>query len=219
MGNYIIYIHTSPSGRCYIGQTCQKTNERWKNGIGYKRHPHFYKAIQKYGWDNFEHKILFDGLSKLDADLIEVDLIYYYKKIDKSYNLAAGGEGYTGLRHSDETKKQISEKNRGKKRSEETKKRMSEVMRGKPSWNKGKTFSKETRKKMSESSKKVSVVQYDLEGNIIKIWDSISWASKALKIGPINITRACRGDYKTAGNYKWEYYERYKPIPEEDEDD
>ena len=47
--NYTVYKHTSPSGKIYIGMTCQKPKDRWgKDGNGYKGQP-FYNAIQKYG--------------------------------------------------------------------------------------------------------------------------------------------------------------------------
>ena len=42
----------------------QEPEKRWgANGCNYKSSPHFYSAIQKYGWDNFEHNILFTGLN------------------------------------------------------------------------------------------------------------------------------------------------------------
>jgi len=60
-------MHTSPSGKCYIGQTCQSCEERWGiNGSNYIKkkdgnfiHPKFAQAILKYGWDNIKHEILF----------------------------------------------------------------------------------------------------------------------------------------------------------------
>ena len=80
MNNIYIYKHTSPSGKVYIGQTCQKPEHRWDNGKGYKS-GYFASAIKKYGWDNFKHEILFKGLDQLNADIIEEDLIFYYKSI------------------------------------------------------------------------------------------------------------------------------------------
>lgn len=35
MRNWIVYKHTSPSGKVYIGITNQPANKRWKNGMGY----------------------------------------------------------------------------------------------------------------------------------------------------------------------------------------
>ena len=34
--NYCVYIHTSPSGKMYVGQTCVEPEKRWgKDGSGY----------------------------------------------------------------------------------------------------------------------------------------------------------------------------------------
>lgn len=56
---YCVYIHTNKiNKKSYIGITCQKPEHRWGcNGNGYAECPHFWRAIQKYGWDNFDHKI------------------------------------------------------------------------------------------------------------------------------------------------------------------
>ena len=35
-GNYCVYVHTSPSGKRYVGQTMRSPEQRWgKNGIQY----------------------------------------------------------------------------------------------------------------------------------------------------------------------------------------
>jgi hypothetical protein len=57
---WCVYMHTSPSNKAYIGITCQKPSERWGvNGSAYCRgtQQRFQYAIEKYGWDNFEHVI------------------------------------------------------------------------------------------------------------------------------------------------------------------
>lgn len=50
-----------------------------------------------------------------------------------------------------------------------------------------------------------SVIQYDLNMNFIKEWDSIACASKELGIGSNLITTCCKGKYKSAGSYIWKY--------------
>lgn len=52
-----------------------------------------------------------------------------------------------------------------------------------------------------------SVIQYDLNMNFIKEWDSIACASKELGIGGNSITTCCKGKYKSAGGYIWKYKE------------
>ena len=71
MDNYTVYKHVSPSGKQYIGITKWDVEKRWSNGEGYKQCSYFYNAIQKYGWDNFEHIILYTNLSREKACEIE----------------------------------------------------------------------------------------------------------------------------------------------------
>ena len=69
---YTVYQHKNKiNGKNYFGITSKNPEERWKKGEGYKSSPHFYLAIKKYGWDNFEHNILFEGLTKEEACLKE----------------------------------------------------------------------------------------------------------------------------------------------------
>lgn len=58
-------------------------------------------------------------------------------------------------------------------------------------------------------SKKVKVNQYDLEDNFIKTWDCISRVEKQLKINHRNICLCCKNKRKSAGGYKWKYYEEF----------
>ncbi len=92
--NYCVYKHTSPSGKVYIGITKKKATYRWANGLGYKTSPHFWSAIQKYGWENITHEILIDGISKEDACAEERRLIAELNATDPTfgYNQKSGGE-------------------------------------------------------------------------------------------------------------------------------
>ena len=107
--NYIVYMHVSPSDKRYIGITGQKLNERWKNGNGYKHNRHFWNAINKYGWDNFEHIIIAKGLTKEEAEWLEIELIREWDTTnnkDKGYNISLGGSGACPC--SKETKEKLS---------------------------------------------------------------------------------------------------------------
>ena len=87
---YLIYKHTNKiNGKCYIGQTCQDPERWWgKNGNGYKnKHKKFWHAIQKYGWDNFVHEILYVGLTAKEANRLEQQLIEEYDSIKNGYTL------------------------------------------------------------------------------------------------------------------------------------
>lgn len=92
MNKYIVYKHTSPTGKSYIGITNRNPIYRWANGKGYIGQPKFYNAIQKYGWDNIKHEILFSDLNKKEACGKEIELIKKYNSIKNGYNVSTGGE-------------------------------------------------------------------------------------------------------------------------------
>ena len=117
-GTYCVYKHTSPSGKVYIGTTKRSTNQRWRNGLGYKGNPYFYKAICKYGWDNITHEIILENLSYQAAANAEVRLIASHNSTNRhsGYNIQNGGN-MCGT-HSEETKRKISIANMGNKRCE-----------------------------------------------------------------------------------------------------
>lgn len=109
MNNYCIYLHQNLSnGKVYIGQTCQNPQYRWNHGQGYKQCEYFYKAIQKYGWDNFQHIILAQNLTSEEANYLEE---YYISIFDSTnpqsgYNLQKGG---LNKEPNEYTRKKISE--------------------------------------------------------------------------------------------------------------
>lgn len=92
--NYCVYAHVNKqNGKMYIGIT-NNLGARWKNnGISYKGCPHLWNAIQKYGWDGFDHIILIDKIPIIAAHEIEKSLIKKYDSIRNGYNIDAGGKG------------------------------------------------------------------------------------------------------------------------------
>ena len=75
MKKFCVYKHTTPSGKIYIGITSQKPSERWQEGKGYGSNNHFTNAILKYGWSNITHEVLFEGLSKEEAEVAEPTMV------------------------------------------------------------------------------------------------------------------------------------------------
>lgn len=84
---YKVYVHTNKiTGKKYVGITKLDPKVRWQNGHGYSHQDKFYPDILKYGWDNFEHEIMFDGLTKQEAHVKEAELIKLYDSVKNGYN-------------------------------------------------------------------------------------------------------------------------------------
>lgn len=91
---WTVYAHINKTnGKIYIGLTKQKPEDRWRDGKGYRNNVYFWKAIQKYGWDGFDHEIIASGLTKDEASKFEEVLIDLLDLLDhsKGYNLYRGG--------------------------------------------------------------------------------------------------------------------------------
>ena len=204
---YCVYKHVSPNGKIYIGQTSKANpNTRWQNGNGYKLNVHFFNAIQKYGWDNFEHVIISDGLTKKEADWLEKYLISYYETMNplKGYNHTKGGEGVTGFKLSTEARQKISESKKGNKYnlgrfpSEETRRKLSEVNKG----NKhcvGRVISDETKRKISEAKEKLDY------NSILETYDTSKTVTenyKALLAKGVKLSRASLYRWAEKNNIK-----------------
>lgn len=148
MKKFYVYVHVCPNGKRYVGCTAQaKPEYRWKEGRGYGGI--FLQDILKYGWDNITHDV-FEVDSKEEMYRKEVELISFYHTNDPryGYNSSPGGEcSHLGCKHSEESRKRMSEAHKGQNLSEETKRRMSESHRGKP-------FSEETKRRIAEANKK-----------------------------------------------------------------
>ena len=211
---YLVYKHTCPSGKIYIGITKQSPNKRWLNGLGYEHNDYFFKAIKKYGWKNIKHEILFNNLTEKEAKIKEIELISFFKSNDRKYgyNITNGGDGVHGFKHTEETLSKIHNLyqkgctpwNKGKTTSLEVRKKQSIAHKGKPSHLKGCKLSKEHIEKHAKAVSK-KTYQYDLEGNLIRVWNSVKEASEELKIGTSGISDCCNGKRKTNHGFIWKH--------------
>lgn len=207
-----IYKYTSPSNRVYIGKS---KNIYYYRSYKYKKlncksQPKLYRSLKKYGYETHQFEILEECTKEL---LNEREIFYKKQELDKVNwdwkkvlfcDLADVGGGP----RSEETKRKISKANKGRKRSKETRLKMSKSF-------KGKRKSEETKKRMSESKlgKKITwshkfnkiILQYDLQGNFIKEWKSITSASNELKLRQGDISNVCIGTNKSCGKFMWRY--------------
>ena len=171
---FIYKITNTTNGKSYIGQTIQKPKKRFNSHFSQSNCPAIHNAIQKYGRDAFTVEILHEVLDIFLDDLEISEIKRHNTLAPNGYNLDGGGNANKVM--SDQTRKKISEANKGRKHTPETRQKMSNkklspehrkkisnAKKGKtlsPAArqklsvaNKGRTFSPETRQKISESKK------------------------------------------------------------------
>lgn len=221
--DWLVYLHINKiNHKVYVGIThyVNNPNTRWKNGIGYRDTSIIYKAVLKYGWDNFSH-IIFCKTDKETACLLERNLIHYYKSKGTSYNIGLGGEGsesfseetrnklkqYTpwikGKKHSKESIERIREASR-RPCSEDTKRKIGIANSGSRNGMFGKIPSKEAVQAIILRFSK-PVVQLDKYNNVMGEFSSASSAERHLGVKGNHISCCCIGKRKTAYGYKWKY--------------
>lgn len=181
----VYYLKNKINTKVYFGVTsADNPEDRWKEL--YRHNDKLHQDLLDYGLDNFDKKIIKEYNNSVEALKLESELITKYDTTnplkgyniftnkDKSHhnleylkNLSKRTSGKNnpryGVKVSEETKKKISEANKGKKLSEEHKakiskanknKIVSEITKGKLSKAlKGRQFSEETKKKMSKARK------------------------------------------------------------------
>lgn len=203
---YCVYVHINKiNGKMYVGQTHKSPENRWCNGKGYKSSPHFYSAIQKYGWDNFEHEIVASNLTKDEADNFERLLIDRLNLMQREYgyNLKEGG---AGGKFSEATIRKMSESHSGEKHHMygkhlpvTTKKKISEShMKRRQNVEFENNLDQHTEennksnvtKMQFDNSKKV--YQYDLQNNFLKEWANMTRVAEAYNVGRTTVMRYCR---------------------------
>lgn len=232
---YQVYVHQNKTnGKRYVGMTSRDPKARWKRGLGYSDQLPIGRAFRKYGWDGFTHEIIASGLTEDEAKSLEIKLIAEWntQNPDLGYNICAGGEGVVGWHPSDETKRKISEAQKGKfgeknpnyghkwtdemkavasekhkNVSEETRQKLSEAAKkrcGEKNPFYGKTHSGETKELLSKLRRR-PVTMSDKNNNVLCTYPSIKAAAEDTGINKVAISNCCRGLTKTSGGFIWQY--------------
>ena len=209
----IIYKCTNNiNNKIYIGLTTKTLEWRIKkHKDDYKRKiqdkNHLYRAMRKYGFENFSWEIIDTATTKEELSEKERYWIKYYDCFDnkdKGYNSTSGGE--TCYELTEEQRRERSERVKGEKNP----------MYGVPSPMKGKSLSSEHKAKISEALKK-SVRPHVIGSNnpsarkvrnvdTGETFNSMKEASEKYPSSKVNgICSVCKGRSKTCGGYRWEY--------------
>lgn len=232
--NYIVYKHTSPSNKVYIGITGFDPSYRWlKNGKGYKRQTVFFNAIIKYGWINFKHDILFKNLSEEDALDKEEMLIRQYKSYDRrfGYNVSLRGSmsptDNTNSKRQNIRRKEVLPipqwKNRGKivNKYDKSSNKIIKVFRSvhelalelstpietvRTRLNKYHVLEYDNVYYKYAESQTPKVEMLDMSGNFIMMFDSLDLAYKHInRVNKGGITSVCSGKKQSYVGYKWRF--------------
>jgi group I intron endonuclease len=228
-----IYKLTSPSGKIYIGQT---TNLKDRKRCLYNPNKYYSghkldNAIRKYGIENFKYEIVIQIIDadkiKLREKLDELEIFYIkkYNSYKDGYNMTLGGSGSTGCFQTEESRKLISEKAKGRKGSmlgkhltEEQKKKLSDFAKTRTGDRNpffGKSHSDEAKKRIGTANS-IPIIQLDLDGNILNEFPSAKEAARNLgkPKADSEIIKVCKKyvspsgrHYITALGYKWKYKE------------
>jgi predicted GIY-YIG superfamily endonuclease len=142
---YYVYLHTFENGSVYIGKG--KNNRAYKTS---NRNKFYNNTLKKYGKPIIE--ILFDNITEEESLRLEIEQIKKYKENNyKLLNITDGGEGVSGLKHSEDSKQKM--RMNTSARNPIVREKMSLSRLGKPSGRKGISLSEETKNKISESRK------------------------------------------------------------------
>lgn len=214
MKKYYVYCHKDPTTQeiFYIGKgsgprayVTQSRGKYWKN------------YVNKHGIPIVE--ILYENLEEEESFTLEKQLIQSLGRRDLGtgilVNTTDGGEGCSGMVHSEETKQNLRESRKGKPGNNKGKtwiqknKRENNIPRGnyKTRKDKGKTFDSEIKQRMKEGKrdKTKEVLQFDLQNNLIREWRSAADAIDST--GLCGIYNCLTGISKQSGKFVWKYKE------------
>lgn len=199
----IIYvIENKINGNRYVGQTVMSLNKRWLAHIQesktFSDHP-LYRAINKYGLDNFNIRILEETTEDKLSER-EIYWIEYFDSYNNGYNATTGGESNKNIR--DDIRDKISQSMSNVSRSDDWSNNISEGLKSKLERGEKWGFFLSQNKGGTHAKRKVQATHIKT-GEVIE-FESIADARERLNIkgGSGNISRAIR-DNIIAYGYKW----------------
>ena len=210
--SFIYKITNLIDNKVYIGLTTRTVEARWKEHC---RHgsQQIDDAIQLYGIENFQ----IETLEECDESILddrEKYWIDYYDSFKNGYNNTYGGRGNNFIMtdKSDIVLQLWGDGLTINKIVEKTSLNV-ETVRG--YLNKNGITKEQIRERANYYiglSKSRPVLQYDLDGNFIKEWNTAIEAANTLNLNSKYITSTCRGHQKTYSGMKWKYKDDSNPL-------
>ena len=197
--------------KIYIGKSINFYN-RYKHHKYNKLNTYISRAFQKYGFDNFKFEILeFPTKEYLsEREQYYLNLHQSFKK-EIGYNIRSTVDDNTGFRHSEETKKKLSNHFKGKVPWHKGKVNVEELY-----WDDNRKLAHSKLMKGGNNPNAKFVIQLTLSGEFIAVSPSCREASEASGVNSKKIAAAASGykikkkngnTYikKTAGGFKWKW--------------
>lgn len=212
----IVCLCGSFAGHYYIGKhTTGNLDDKYTgSGILIKD---YFKKYGKVEGETYEKTIIeFNETPELNSEREKQIIGSLWVDDPLCLNLMEGGKssGMKGKKHSETWIEKMRGKtpwNKGKKATEEAKRNQSTSHLGHAPWNKGKTMSKEFKEKISSLKKGQKydrakhVIQFSVDGSIIKEWHSAHLIEKETGFKSANIYNCCNGKLSQAYGFVWKF--------------
>lgn len=231
--DFVVYLHErlDTNAVFYVGKGTTKRVRQKCN-----RNPRWHRIVAKAG--GFQDHLVATGL--VESEALELERLLIAEMRERGIdicNMTDGGDGISGYRFSDESRKVMSERMKqkpplmlGKEFSEEHRRKLSAAKVGKKQSKEhiaaaslgkiGKVMSEETKQKIAKALTGRKTPEHTLAKNFKPVlcitngvvYKSVTLAAESLSLATSNISRCCKGIFKQTGGYSFEYAASSKAI-------